>query len=55
MSHAQNTIAFRPNIFLTEIKWLLITNKGRSAFPSKDNYQGQLHTPRLVSLHKSRP
>jgi hypothetical protein len=31
-SHAQNTTALQPNVFLTGIHRTLVTNKGRSAF-----------------------
>ena len=30
---------------------LLITNKGRSAFPCENHSQGQLQTPQSVSVH----
>jgi hypothetical protein len=31
-----------------------VTNKGRSAFPSANNYQGQLQTPQAVSVLRLR-
>jgi hypothetical protein len=50
VSHAQNTTALQSSVFLTGIYRLLGTNKGRSAFPSADNYQGQLQSPQSVSV-----
>jgi hypothetical protein len=45
LSHAQNTTAVQPNIFLKAIHLLLFKNKGRSPFPRAKKYQGQLQTP----------
>jgi hypothetical protein len=39
-----------PNVFSPGIHRLLVENKGRSAFPSETNCQGQLQTPQSVSL-----
>ena len=50
ISHAQNTTAFQPNVFLTGIHPLPATNNGRSAFPSTNNYQGQLQTSQSISI-----
>ena len=49
-SHAQNTTALQSSIFLTGIHRLLVTNKERSAFPNANNCQGQLQSPRSVSV-----
>jgi hypothetical protein len=35
ISHAQNTTALQPNVFLSRIHRLLCTSKGRSRFPSQ--------------------
>jgi hypothetical protein len=48
--HSQNRTALQPNVFLNGIRWLLVTNKERSAFASPDNYQGQTQTPQSVSV-----
>jgi len=45
-SEAQNTTALHANIDVTGIGQLLDTKKGQSAFPSGNNCQGQLQTPR---------
>jgi len=37
--------AFQPNVFLTGLHRLLLTNKWVSAFPITNNCQGQLQTP----------
>jgi hypothetical protein len=50
ISHAQNTTALQPNLFLTGIHQLLVTNKGPSPFLSAKNCQGQLQTPQSVSV-----
>jgi hypothetical protein len=50
VSHAQNTTAFHPTVLLTGIQRLLVTDKGRSAFPSENNCQCQLQTSRSVSV-----
>jgi hypothetical protein len=50
ISHAQNTTAIQPNVFLTGIHRLLVTRKGRSSFPSANNCQGQMQTPQSVSV-----
>ena len=49
-THAKNTTTLRPNVFLTEIHRLLVTNKGRSAFPSANHCQGQLQPPQSVTV-----
>lgn len=49
-SHAQNTTVLQPSVFLNAIHLLLVRNKGRSAVPSTNNYQGQLQTPPSGSL-----
>jgi hypothetical protein len=48
ISHAQNTTARQPNIFLTGIHQILVTNKGRSALLSANNFQGHLQTSQSV-------
>ena len=50
MSHAQHTTAVKLNVTVTELRRLLITNKGRSAFPRAKKFQTQLHTPQSISL-----
>jgi hypothetical protein len=57
ISHAQNTTALHPNVFLTEVHVhrLLVTKTGASAFPSSNNCQGQLQTPQSVSVVKFFP
>ena len=49
ISHAQNTIALQPNVFLTGINGSLVTTKGRSPFSSANHCQGHVQTPE--SLH----
>ena len=41
-SHAQNTTALQPSV--------LVINKGQSSFPSANYCQGQLQTPRSLSV-----
>jgi len=41
VSHEQNATTFQPYVFVTGIRRLLVTSKGRSAFYSADHYQGQ--------------
>jgi hypothetical protein len=48
-SLAQNTTALQSIVFLTGMYWLLVTNKGRLAFP-QNNCQGQLQIPQAVSV-----
>jgi hypothetical protein len=48
ISHAQNTTALQPNVFLVGIHPLLFTNKGGPSFSTADNCQGQLNTPQSV-------
>jgi hypothetical protein len=50
ISYAQNTTAPQPYVFLTGIRRLLLTNKGRSAVPSVKNFQGQLRSLQSVSV-----
>ena len=50
ISHAQNTTAFEPSELLTGIHRVPVTNKGRLGFSSTDNSQGQLQTPRSISV-----
>ena len=49
-SHAQNTTELQPNVFSAGIRQFLVTNKERSAFTSASICQGQLQTPRSVSV-----
>jgi hypothetical protein len=42
ISQAQNTTALQPNVFLTTVHGLLVTNKEGSAFPSAKHCQIQL-------------
>jgi len=41
-SHSQNTKEFQLNVLLTGTLLLLVSNRGRSAFPSASTCQGQL-------------
>jgi hypothetical protein len=50
LSHPKHSTALQPNVFLTEIHRLLLTSKGRSTFPSANNFQGQLQTPQSISV-----
>jgi hypothetical protein len=50
MSHAQNTSAPQPNVFLTRIHRLLFTSKELWAFTSSSYCQGHLKTPELPSV-----
>jgi hypothetical protein len=54
----ENTTVFQHNVFLTEMRLLLVTNKGPSAFPNVNHCQGQLQTPRSLAVtgkqHSSR-
>jgi hypothetical protein len=49
-SHAQNTTALQPNIYLTVILRLLVKNKGRAPFPSAHYCHIQLQTSESVSV-----
>ena len=49
-THTQNTTALKPNVILTAIRRLSVTNNRRLAFPSANNYQGQLKTLQSVSV-----
>jgi hypothetical protein len=42
--HAQNVTTFQPNVFLSRVHRLLVTNSRRSPFPSANRCQGQLQT-----------
>jgi len=42
---------FRPSLDLPGIHRLLVTNKSRSAFPSKNHCQGQKKTPHSTAVH----
>ena len=53
ISHAQNTIAFQPNIFLIETHQSMVTNKWRSPFSSVRNCQGQMQTPQPVTVRRA--
>jgi len=48
ISHAQNTTAFHPNVFVTGIYHLLLESKEQLNFPNSDYFQGQLQTPQLL-------
>ena len=51
ISHAQNTTAFQPNLFLTRILRLLAhKNKSRSAFRRANHCQGQLQTSQSLTV-----
>jgi hypothetical protein len=50
ISHAQNTTAVQPNVFLTGKHWSRVTGKGGSAFHSANACQGQLQTPQSLSV-----
>jgi hypothetical protein len=50
VSHARKTTVLQSNIILNWIHRWLVRNKSLSAFPSAHNYQGQLLTPRSVTL-----
>jgi len=45
ISHSQNTTALEPKVLLSGIPRFLVTNKGRSAFPSANHWQGKLQSP----------
>ena len=47
--HAQNAAEFQTNVSVTGIHRLLVTNKGRSAFPST-NCQGQRQASHAVPI-----
>jgi hypothetical protein len=47
---AKNTYALYHNVFLTGTHRLLVTNKWGLSFPTANNCQGQLKTPRSVSV-----
>jgi hypothetical protein len=49
-SHAQNTSALQPDVFLTGTLLLGDTNKMYSAFPSTKHSQGQLQTHQSVAV-----
>ena len=51
--HAQNTTAFQPHLFLSGKYLLLLTNKGRSAYPRAKHCQGQLQIPQSLSVMSS--
>lgn len=40
----------QPNVFLTEMYRLHVTNKGRPHLPTQNNCQGQLQTPKSGSI-----
>jgi hypothetical protein len=46
----KNTTALQLDVFVTGIHRLLVTSKGRSAFPSTKNCQGQLQTLQSLSV-----
>lgn len=50
MSHARKATAFKPNVFLTGTRRLLVTNKGGSAFRSSNHCEVQLLPPKSVPL-----
>jgi len=47
--HAQNTYSLHLDMLLTGIHWWVVTSKGRPAFPTTNNCQGQLQTPQSLS------
>ena len=53
VTHARHTTALQPNLFLTGIHRLLVTNKWRPSFPSPNNCQGHLQT--TVAKHRTVP
>jgi len=56
VTQAQNTTALQPNLFLTGIHRLLVTNRWRPYFPSPNNCQGHLQTTEYQQYaHKSLP
>jgi hypothetical protein len=50
ISHAQNTTALQPNVFLTGIHRLLVTKKGQSSLPGANHCSGQLQTAQSMSV-----
>jgi hypothetical protein len=52
--HSQNTTALRPNQFTIGIRRLLVTNKGRSAFPRTNNWLESTAHSRVKCLKQSR-
>jgi len=48
-SHAQNTTALQPNVYLTGIEWLLVKKKGRAPVASAHHCQVKLQTSESVS------
>jgi hypothetical protein len=52
-SHAQNTTALQPNVFLTGRVRFLVTNRERLASPEANHYQSQWQTPQPVTAHTS--
>jgi len=48
-SHAQNTTALQPNVYLTGIQLLLVKKKGRAPFASAHHCQVKLQTSESVS------
>jgi hypothetical protein len=53
ISHPQNTTTLHPNVFFTGIHWLLVTGKGRCAFPGVNHCQGQRQTPQSPPVPSS--
>jgi len=49
-THARHTTALQPNLFLTGMHRLLVTNKWRPSFPRPNNCQGHLQTTELLTL-----
>jgi hypothetical protein len=45
LTRTQNTTALQPNVFLSGMNRLRVTNNLRSAFPKANICQGQLQTP----------
>ena len=50
ISHAQKATPFQQNIFLSETRGILVTNKGDSACCSSNHCQGPLLTPKSVPV-----
>ena len=53
--HAQNVNTFQPNVFLSGVHRLLVTNSRRSPFPTANRCQGQLQTTQSFAYINSVP